>query len=193
MFQKEKISPISTASTSIANSLNASISSSADAMATATTLRNWTTVRNDVVPRRRRQCRSVCRRLLIHRPASRPSHRPSHRRFASRAPPAHHCCYHHRTVRPTLPTCRAIGVIIPSLYAIIPESSKNLFSPKFQSGGAECTGQFNRFFWNGQTCETFVYTGCGGNGNNFATKEECANACGRMFVHFYSHIFVVFL
>lgn len=26
-------------------------------------------------------------------------------------------------------------------------------------------------------CEEFIYGGCGGNENNFKTKEECENTC----------------
>uniref|UniRef100_A0A1I8BS33 Kunitz/Bovine pancreatic trypsin inhibitor domain protein n=1 Tax=Meloidogyne hapla TaxID=6305 RepID=A0A1I8BS33_MELHA len=42
-----------------------------------------------------------------------------------------------------------------------------------------CAAQFVRWFWNPElhTCETFTYTGCGGNGNNFASREECLNVC----------------
>uniref|UniRef100_A0A8C3IXX9 BPTI/Kunitz inhibitor domain-containing protein n=1 Tax=Chrysemys picta bellii TaxID=8478 RepID=A0A8C3IXX9_CHRPI len=38
-----------------------------------------------------------------------------------------------------------------------------------------CKARFPRFFynWSSQACEEFVYGGCGGNKNNFETKEEC--------------------
>ncbi|XP_035221980.1 papilin-like isoform X2 [Stegodyphus dumicola] len=42
-----------------------------------------------------------------------------------------------------------------------------------------CTGAFRRYYFNklsGQ-CELFVYGGCGGNGNNFLTKEHCESLC----------------
>uniref|UniRef100_A0A8C4XZH5 BPTI/Kunitz inhibitor domain-containing protein n=1 Tax=Gopherus evgoodei TaxID=1825980 RepID=A0A8C4XZH5_9SAUR len=42
-----------------------------------------------------------------------------------------------------------------------------------------CKARFPRFFynWSSQACEEFVYGGCGGNKNNFETKEECLQAC----------------
>jgi len=43
-----------------------------------------------------------------------------------------------------------------------------------------CRGLFPRYFFNKATgqCEKFIYGGCGGNENNFETKEQCANQCG---------------
>ncbi|KAG7321931.1 hypothetical protein KOW79_014789 [Hemibagrus wyckioides] len=42
-----------------------------------------------------------------------------------------------------------------------------------------CRAAFPRFYYSvsDQTCKMFVYGGCGGNSNNFNTKEECENAC----------------
>ncbi|XP_078681744.1 uncharacterized protein LOC144916492 [Branchiostoma floridae x Branchiostoma belcheri] len=42
-----------------------------------------------------------------------------------------------------------------------------------------CKGSFPRWFFNILTgqCEYFIYGGCGGNGNNFETEEECERAC----------------
>lgn len=42
-----------------------------------------------------------------------------------------------------------------------------------------CRGQFYRYFFNqiSQSCELFIYGGCGGNDNNFLSLEECQNAC----------------
>ncbi|KAK0411672.1 hypothetical protein QR680_005774 [Steinernema hermaphroditum] len=41
------------------------------------------------------------------------------------------------------------------------------------------SAQLPRFYYNSQrrACETFLYTGKGGNQNNFLTKAECENAC----------------
>ncbi|XP_022255568.1 uncharacterized protein LOC111088812 [Limulus polyphemus] len=42
-----------------------------------------------------------------------------------------------------------------------------------------CRGYVPRWFYNHQThtCEEFIYGGCGGNKNNFETKEECDARC----------------
>ncbi|ODM92548.1 BPTI/Kunitz domain-containing protein [Orchesella cincta] len=42
-----------------------------------------------------------------------------------------------------------------------------------------CRASKPRWFFNAETesCESFWYSGCGGNANNFATKEQCENRC----------------
>jgi len=42
-----------------------------------------------------------------------------------------------------------------------------------------CRAAFSRFYYNSATknCEAFMYGGCDGNGNNFATKVKCEEAC----------------
>ena len=42
-----------------------------------------------------------------------------------------------------------------------------------------CNASMTRYFYNAQTghCELFVYSGCGGNENNFPTLEECMKTC----------------
>ncbi|KAL3085166.1 hypothetical protein niasHS_010235 [Heterodera schachtii] len=44
-----------------------------------------------------------------------------------------------------------------------------------------CAAQFMRWFWDGEAkkCEQFPYGGCGGNGNNFGSREECLSICHR--------------
>ncbi|XP_069977259.1 uncharacterized protein [Penaeus vannamei] len=42
-----------------------------------------------------------------------------------------------------------------------------------------CTGGEARWYYNVETrkCEPFLYSGCGGNGNNFRSKNECESRC----------------
>jgi len=43
-----------------------------------------------------------------------------------------------------------------------------------------CSGSHTRYRWDQRTmgCSTFVWTGCGGNSNNFKTREKCVQRCG---------------
>jgi len=43
-----------------------------------------------------------------------------------------------------------------------------------------CSGSHTRFNWNleSQECEAFKWSGCGGNSNNFRTREKCWKRCG---------------
>ena len=42
-----------------------------------------------------------------------------------------------------------------------------------------CHGIFLRYFYNvtSQKCETFIYGGCYGNGNNYLSLHECQQQC----------------
>lgn len=42
-----------------------------------------------------------------------------------------------------------------------------------------CRAAFPRFYYDvtNQSCRSFTYGGCGANGNNFDTLEECEAAC----------------
>ncbi len=42
-----------------------------------------------------------------------------------------------------------------------------------------CRAAFRRYFFNSetQTCETFIFGGCGGNRNNFRSLRHCQRAC----------------
>ncbi|XP_049865204.1 spondin-1-like [Pectinophora gossypiella] len=44
-----------------------------------------------------------------------------------------------------------------------------------------CRGYEERWFYDGAraVCEPFGYTGCGGNANNFRSKDDCMKACGQ--------------
>ncbi|KRY57082.1 Papilin, partial [Trichinella britovi] len=45
----------------------------------------------------------------------------------------------------------------------------------------DCSGHFVRFFYdyNAEICKQFIYGGCTGNGNNFATQFDCEQKCMR--------------
>lgn len=53
--------------------------------------------------------------------------------------------------------------------------------PQARDGNGEiaCMGYFIKWSHNHTSgeCEKFVFGGCGGNRNNFGTKEECDNTC----------------
>jgi hypothetical protein len=44
----------------------------------------------------------------------------------------------------------------------------------------ECSESITRYYWESysQSCEEFIWSGCGGNGNNFASEGECLSRCG---------------
>ncbi|XP_022256441.1 kunitz-type serine protease inhibitor A-like [Limulus polyphemus] len=44
-----------------------------------------------------------------------------------------------------------------------------------------CYGYFPRYYYNPKTrqCKTFVYGGCGGNGNQYNTESHCLAACSE--------------
>ncbi|XP_040208267.1 papilin-like [Rana temporaria] len=48
-----------------------------------------------------------------------------------------------------------------------------------------CKGYIKRYYYDKKTgtCKSFIYGGCGGNENNFATKEKCETLCKPKPVH----------
>ncbi|KAJ8273329.1 hypothetical protein GJAV_G00100360 [Gymnothorax javanicus] len=42
-----------------------------------------------------------------------------------------------------------------------------------------CAASISRYYYNAasKSCEEFFYTGCGGSGNNFITREACTDVC----------------
>ncbi|KAK7103879.1 hypothetical protein V1264_018685 [Littorina saxatilis] len=52
-----------------------------------------------------------------------------------------------------------------------------------------CTVYIQRYFFDKSDghCKTFTYSGCGGNGNSFATKAECENTCIAYVPHSATH------
>ena len=51
--------------------------------------------------------------------------------------------------------------------------------------GTCSSGNYKRFYYDDehQTCRAFVYTGCGGNRNNFKTVESCLKVCRRKWLN----------
>ncbi|XP_048390162.1 tissue factor pathway inhibitor-like [Stegostoma tigrinum] len=45
----------------------------------------------------------------------------------------------------------------------------------------DCNKSITKYFYNNSTgnCETFIYSGCGGNLNNFKTKQLCRRTCRK--------------
>ena len=48
-------------------------------------------------------------------------------------------------------------------------------------GGSFCRAYHQRYYYNSEanSCMQFIWLGCGGNLNNFESKESCENACVR--------------
>uniref|UniRef100_A0A1I7X306 Kunitz/Bovine pancreatic trypsin inhibitor domain protein n=1 Tax=Heterorhabditis bacteriophora TaxID=37862 RepID=A0A1I7X306_HETBA len=59
----------------------------------------------------------------------------------------------------------------------VAQSPGNLCEHEIETG--ECSGVFVRYGYDKTVndCRQFTYGGCGGNGNNFATVQECRNVC----------------
>ncbi|XP_067890692.1 carboxypeptidase inhibitor SmCI-like [Heterodontus francisci] len=52
---------------------------------------------------------------------------------------------------------------------------------KAPAAKGDCNKSINRYFYNYSTgsCETFTYSGCGGNQNNFINKQQCRRTCKK--------------
>ncbi|XP_032616936.1 tissue factor pathway inhibitor 2 [Hylobates moloch] len=52
------------------------------------------------------------------------------------------------------------------------------YSPKDEG---LCSANVTRYYFNPRyrTCDAFTYTGCGGNDNNFVSREDCKRACAK--------------
>ena len=63
----------------------------------------------------------------------------------------------------------------------LPRSGADVCSFKKEVGPGRAA--FPRWFYNKKTsqCEKFRYGGVGGNGNNFESKDECEERCGKFF------------
>lgn len=64
------------------------------------------------------------------------------------------------------------------MHTIFIELPRNICLHPPRDGG-ECPGKFPRYSFDpaDNTCKDFVYGGCGGNGNNFASFGDCEAKC----------------
>ena len=53
---------------------------------------------------------------------------------------------------------------------------------KLPSDPGTCSEHFPKYYYNSKSgkCETFNYSGCGGNANRFDTFGECKEKCGKL-------------
>lgn len=73
-----------------------------------------------------------------------------------------------------------LKVLFLWLSACLPDfsASEICFSP---IDGGSCSGAFRRFAFNPETkrCQSFTFSGCGGNQNNFLLRKHCYHKCIR--------------
>ncbi|XP_073920833.1 tissue factor pathway inhibitor 2 isoform X2 [Castor canadensis] len=80
-------------------------------------------------------------------------------------------CEHNGNQFPDEATCR--DYCIPKR-----KSPSYCYSPKDEGS---CSANITRYYFNSrfQVCEPFTYSGCGGNENNFVSKEDCGRVCTK--------------
>ncbi|XP_077468417.1 kunitz-type protease inhibitor 2 [Stigmatopora argus] len=79
----------------------------------------------------------------------------------------------------------ALWVLFVSFVVSVAQTSQNESSNGNCSLPMEvgpCRAAFPRFYYHtvNETCLEFTYGGCQGNGNSFATREECQSTCGQV-------------
>ncbi|KRX73422.1 Papilin, partial [Trichinella sp. T6] len=77
--------------------------------------------------------------------------------------------------RPTVPT---VATVQPQLTSA-PISNKFSSQCSVAYDAGHCKNETQRWYFDFQLskCQTFTYSGCGGNGNNYRTEEECEISC----------------
>lgn len=70
----------------------------------------------------------------------------------------------------------AVGFAFVSSQGVIPGVANSCFFPE---NAGHCKGRIPSFYYRPETgsCDCFVYTGCGGNGNQFETLDDCMSEC----------------
>ncbi|EGT33025.1 hypothetical protein CAEBREN_18581 [Caenorhabditis brenneri] len=78
-----------------------------------------------------------------------------------------------------VPNSRTRDGTRPDCYSIQSSRQINTKECVGDSSPGPCHGSFQRFFYNedSQKCEQFTYSGCGGNGNNYESRESCEDRC----------------
>ncbi|CAD0202962.1 unnamed protein product [Chrysodeixis includens] len=71
------------------------------------------------------------------------------------------------------------GGVDPPPWALTALGSGKLDLCFLEPHAGYCTDRMERWGYNSfmAECNTFVYSGCGGNKNNFMTKKRCEEAC----------------
>uniref|UniRef100_A0A8C6RSW4 Tissue factor pathway inhibitor n=1 Tax=Nannospalax galili TaxID=1026970 RepID=A0A8C6RSW4_NANGA len=79
-------------------------------------------------------------------------------------------CNKNANVFPDEATCKG--------YCLPKTGPSYCYSPKDEG---LCSSNITRYYFNprNKACETFTYTGCGGNNNNFYYQEDCYHACAK--------------
>ena len=55
---------------------------------------------------------------------------------------------------------------------------------KLPSTSGDCQASIPKLFFNSSSgrCESFIYSGCGGNGNQFEHLSDCIKQCGQYII-----------
>ena len=72
---------------------------------------------------------------------------------------------------------RVISLLSLNLYLM---AFISVCSLKKSEGKCPLEAKVERWFYKSGVCKMFLYSGCGGNANSFATKEECYGTCGNI-------------
>jgi hypothetical protein len=73
-----------------------------------------------------------------------------------------------------------LALITTAVVALVTLDTAHALVCKLEADVGDCRAAIPRYFYNHLKgrCEMFSYGGCGGNKNNFLTKEECLTTCG---------------
>uniref|UniRef100_A0A8C3FR82 BPTI/Kunitz inhibitor domain-containing protein n=1 Tax=Chrysemys picta bellii TaxID=8478 RepID=A0A8C3FR82_CHRPI len=74
-----------------------------------------------------------------------------------------------------------VPICLPDVSENLAQTVLKLLICKLPMEPGPCFTYVPSYFYNSVTkrCEEFIYGGCQGNANRFATKDECFQTCGR--------------